>query len=190
MASQSGRRIFTKDNIEQFIAHTREKGEKYEPSGFKVLSNDESDTVRFATITYEVTWHVSIDNNTRSTHVVSHEIWERQIDGWHRLAAAMDSNTAPAEGGPKVVAQIISAHTDQTGQHPGLAAIGAPAKVTCATATSDVPKPQPQPSCNINAPGFNGDVKVGGVIGTSGAGTVTLTCNGQGNRLACSARVQ
>ena len=86
--------------------------------------------------------------------------------------------------------QTISASSDQTGQHPGTAAVPGPASVTCTSAASDIPNPQPRPSCNIVAPGSPGDVPVGTTIGTSGAGTVSLTCNGQGNRLNCSARIQ
>ena len=95
-----------------------------------------------------------------------------------------------AKDSKRAAAQTISASSDQTGQHPGTAAIAGPARVTCVSATSDIPNPQPRPSCNITAPGFGGDVKVGSTIGASGAGTVTLTCNGQGNRLACTARIQ
>jgi hypothetical protein len=105
------------------------------------------------------------------------------------IGFAQDPQQA-AKDGKKAPAQTISASSDQTGQHPGTAAIAGPARVTCASASSDIPNPQPRASCNITAPGFSGDVKVGSTIGASGAGTVTLTCNGQGNRLACTARIQ
>jgi hypothetical protein len=190
VASRNGRHFFTRDDMENFIAHTRAKGEIYEASDFKVLNKNESDNSSFASITYEVTWKISLDNRTRSTHVAAQEIWERQIDGWHRLFAAIDSTTAPEQGVEKAPPQTISASSDQTGQHAGLVAITAPAKVTCASATSDIPNPQPIPSCNIVTPGYGGDVKVGATIGANNAGTVTLTCNGQGNKLNCTARIQ
>jgi hypothetical protein len=118
---------------------------------------------------------------------VSDDIWERGIDGWHRLSAAM---TTATPSGQTSVSQIVAASSDQTGQHPGLAAIARAATVSCLKASSDTQNPQPPPSCNILAPGYTGDVKVGQSVGASGAGTVTLTCTGQGNRLSCGARVQ
>lgn len=189
VAAEGGRRFFTRDDSEQFISHAREKGEVYKASDFTLIDKNESDKSRFATITYGVTWKVSLDNQTRLMHVTSHEIWERQIDGWHRLFAAVDSAT-PMKGDYKAQPQIISAYSDKTGQHPGLAAVAGAAQVKCVGARSDISNPQPTSSCNIVAPGYNGDLKVGASIGTSGAGTVTLTCNGQGNRLDCDARVQ
>lgn len=86
--------------------------------------------------------------------------------------------------------QTISARTDRTGQHPGTAAIRGPATITCTSASSDIPNPQPRPSCFVIAPGFTGDVQVNSRVGSSGAGTVTLNCNGQGNILTCSASIQ
>src|SRR5205814_1800741 len=85
--------------------------------------------------------------------------------------------------------QTISATVDKSGQHPGTTAVRGPATVTCASATSDTPNPSPKPSCFIIAPGYSGSLDPGRSVGTSGAGTVTLNCNGQGNRLNCSAEV-
>src|SRR5260370_39488259 len=48
VASKSGRRIFSRDDIEAFIAHTREKNESYVASDFKVLDKSESDNSPFA----------------------------------------------------------------------------------------------------------------------------------------------
>ena len=87
-------------------------------------------------------------------------------------------------------AQVISATLDKTGQHPGTAPVKGPATVTCTKAVSDIPRPQPIPSCSIVAPGYSGQLNKGQSAGTSGAGTVTLNCNGQGNVLSCSATVQ
>jgi hypothetical protein len=86
--------------------------------------------------------------------------------------------------------QTISARNDNTGQHPGTAAVRSPATITCVSAGSDIFNPQPRPSCFITAPGFSGDVQVNGRVGSSGPGTVTLNCNGQGNVLTCSASIQ
>lgn len=83
-------------------------------------------------------------------------------------------------------ATVISARTDGTGQHPGTAAVSGATTITCTSATSDIPNPQPPPSCFIVAPGFSGNLNRGQSAGTSGAGTVTLNCNGQGNILTCS----
>jgi hypothetical protein len=186
-SNSAGTRFFSRDDVVKFIENARSKGYKFETSDFKVLSKTESNDSSFATVRYEVTWNVSAGEDKYITHVVSNEIWERRVDGWHRLAAAMDTARADSQ---RVAVQTISASNDATGQHPGLAAIAGPAKITCLTAASDIPNPQPRPSCNINTPGFFGDVAVGNSVGASGAGTVTLTCNGQGNRLTCTARVQ
>ena len=90
----------------------------------------------------------------------------------------------------KKTAQSISATVDKTGQHPGTAAVGGPATITCTNATSNIPNSQPKPSCFISAPGFSGNLNRGQKAGTSGAGTVTLNCSGQGDFLSCSATVQ
>lgn len=108
----------------------------------------------------------------------------------------MNINAQSADAAPKKSTsvagrtQTISARSDRTGQHPGTAAVGSPATITCVSAGSDIPNPQPRPSCFIIAPGFSGDVQVNSRIGSSGPGTVTLNCNGQGNILTCSASIQ
>lgn len=62
------------------------------------------------------------------------------------------------ERGTTSRSQIINAVTDQTGQHPGTAAVGGPTRVTCISAGSDISNPQPRPSCFITAPGFSGNL--------------------------------
>jgi len=109
------------------------------------------------------------------------------------LALSVSFASAQSEKAPEKSAKaatVISARTDKTGQHPGTAPVGGPSTVTCTSATSDIPRPQPPPSCFIVAPGFSGNLNRGQSAGTSGAGTVTLTCNGQGNILTCSATVR
>jgi hypothetical protein len=82
----------------------------------------------------------------------------------------------------------ISSTTEKSGnQHPGSAAVKGPATVTCTSATGNDPRNYP-PSCSIAAPGYSGTVNQGKQVGTSGAGTVTLTCNGQAP-LRCSAKI-
>jgi hypothetical protein len=91
-------------------------------------------------------------------------------------------------------AQTISASRDQTGQHPATAAVTPQTYGTiiqCLNAKSDVPNPQPEPSCHVAGPDFSVDLKVGNVAYPKGnrSETVTLTCDGQGNRVQCTARV-
>ena len=69
---------------------------------------------------------------------------------------------------------------------PGTAAIGGPAAITC---TNAVGNPGTQASCYIVAPGYAGAVDKGKTVGANGAGTVTLTCNGTGTNLSCSASI-
>jgi hypothetical protein len=90
VAAGGGRQFFKREDIESFHAEAKKQGEAYETSDFKVLQRDESSTSRYASITYEVTWKASMAEGATSSHVVSHEIWERQVDGWHRMFAAID----------------------------------------------------------------------------------------------------
>jgi hypothetical protein len=109
------------------------------------------------------------------------------------LALSQTETKSAKNGDKKTTAksgQSISATFDKTGQHPGTAPITGPATVTCTNATSNIPNPQPKPSCFITAPGFTGNLDKGQKAGTSGAGTVTLNCNGQGDFLSCTANVQ
>jgi hypothetical protein len=126
------------------------------------------------------------------------EVEDEHIDIFNRSAITLDgcSLAAPSESSllaqartPKVASQTISASVDNTGQHPGTAAVSKAATIMCLSAQSDLPNPQPAPSCYFTVPGFIGSLNRGQSAGTSGAGTVTLICNGQGNRLTCSGRV-
>jgi len=58
----------------------------------------------------------------------------------------------------------------------------------CINATSETPNPPPLPNCHITAPGFNGILNKGQTVNATGAGTVTLKCNGQGY-MRCNARI-
>ena len=91
VTSPSGRRFFRRDDLEKFITHAKAKHEGYDPADIKILHIETSPGSRYAGVTYTVGWNITIDNKTRSTEVVAHEIWEHQMDGWHRLFSAMDS---------------------------------------------------------------------------------------------------
>jgi hypothetical protein len=88
--------------------------------------------------------------------------------------------------------QTISASRDQTGQHPSTASVTAQTygiTITCLTAKSDIPNPQPEPTCHVfhSFDRVSVDLKVGGVNMSNNSETVTLTCNGPGNRVQCTA---
>jgi hypothetical protein len=83
----------------------------------------------------------------------------------------------------------ISANSINGQPHPGTTAVKGPATVTCLSASQSGAKPgDPPASCYVTGPGLAQQLARGANAGTSGAGTVTLTCNGIGN-LSCSARV-
>jgi hypothetical protein len=85
--------------------------------------------------------------------------------------------------------RTISANSVNGQPHPGTTAVKGPAKVTCVNASQSGAKPNDPPaSCYVTGPGLGSALPKGASAGTSGAGTVTLTCNGIGN-LSCSARV-
>ena len=79
--------------------------------------------------------------------------------------------------------RVISASTEASGnQHPGTAAVSGPATVTCIFVAGT------NATCFVTGPGVAQQIPKGGQVGTSGAGTVTLICNGSG-ALRCQARV-
>jgi len=82
----------------------------------------------------------------------------------------------------------LEATSDASGVHPDKVDITGPVTFTCLAAFSETPHVRPEPSCRISAPGFNGTLKKGEAGKATGAGTITLTCNGTGN-LRCNARV-
>jgi hypothetical protein len=110
------------------------------------------------------------------------------------LLTLAQSGDGAQDRGKKVTknaAQIIKATFDNTGQHPGTAAINGPARIVCLSATSDIPNSQPKPTCLVQAPGYYGNLNPpNGQAGATGAGTVILNCNGTGNYLTCSASIQ
>src|SRR5882757_2249717 len=79
--------------------------------------------------------------------------------------------------------RILNASTDRSGnQHNESTAVGGAAKVTCTMAAGK------NATCFIAGPGVAQQVPQGQNVGTSGAGTVTLSCNGTAP-LRCQARV-
>jgi len=83
----------------------------------------------------------------------------------------------------------ISANSINGQPHPGTTAVKGPATVTCVSASQSGAKPgDPPATCYVTGPGLAQQLARGANAGTSGAGTVTLTCNGIGN-LSCAARV-
>jgi|HubBroStandDraft_6_1064221.scaffolds.fasta_scaffold98601_2 hypothetical protein len=89
----------------------------------------------------------------------------------------------------KAASRTISATGDAQGQHAGTAATRGPAAITCTGASQSVSAADiPKASCYIVAPGISTLVNVGQQVGSTGAGTVALTCNGQGI-LRCTAKI-
>jgi hypothetical protein len=91
----------------------------------------------------------------------------------------------------KKASRTISATVDLNGnQHPGTVAVRGPASITCLSATQSAlqhPGDQP-PACFVTGPGLANRLEKGQNAGSTGAGTISLICNGQG-RLTCSAKV-
>jgi hypothetical protein len=91
VAGGGGRQFFTRENIERFHADAKKNAVTYQASGFKIVKKDESNSSRYASVTYEVTWTMSSPQKKAETiQVVCREIWEHQVDGWHRLFAAVE----------------------------------------------------------------------------------------------------
>jgi hypothetical protein len=80
----------------------------------------------------------------------------------------------------------LQATTDKDGSHPSSTEITEAKNITCMNAVSETPSAKPV--CRIVAPGFTGILAIGKSVNATGAGTVTLTCSGQGF-MRCSARV-
>jgi hypothetical protein len=86
--------------------------------------------------------------------------------------------------------QSLQATSDTSGAHPATAAIAGPETLTCMNATSEAQNSKPVPSCHIVAPGFTGNLLKGQEKNLTAAGNVTLSCNGQGPMLRCTARLE
>jgi hypothetical protein len=77
----------------------------------------------------------------------------------------------------------MTATYDQSGQHPATAMVKGVATVSCSGGSGDQGNPV---DCVVLAPGFMGEVQLHKSISTTGAGTVQLSCSGQGR---CTAEV-
>lgn len=106
------------------------------------------------------------------------------------LAAAIlaTAYSGTAQRAPRGKVTSLQATSDQSGPHPASAEIAGPATIMCINAASESPNPPPLPNCHITAPGFNGTLNKGQSVDATGAGTVTLKCNGQGY-MRCNARI-
>jgi hypothetical protein len=90
VAHGSAHRFYTREEIESAVAIAKSAGTKYDVSDFTILHEDTNG--QFASVTYRATWKVSGGANANKVKalVMSHEIWEREKDGWLRVFAAMD----------------------------------------------------------------------------------------------------
>jgi hypothetical protein len=105
------------------------------------------------------------------------------------FAAFAIGHTANAQRARLGKVTSLQATLDKSGPHPATTAITGPVTLTCLNAVSEVPNSKPAPSCHVVAPGFSGNLDIGKAVNLTSAGNVTLTCNGQGPMLRCSARV-
>jgi hypothetical protein len=100
------------------------------------------------------------------------------------------ANTGNAQRARLGKVQSLQATVDGGVSHPSTAVVTGPAAITCMNATSEAQNSKPVPSCHIVAPGFTGNLATGQSANLTGAGNATLTCNGAGPMLRCTARVQ
>ena len=98
-------------------------------------------------------------------------------------------NLAHAQRSNRGKVTSLQATLDGGVSHPATAAATGPSTLTCMNATSEAQNSKPVPSCHLVAPGFTGNLLKGQTANVTAAGTVTLTCNGQGPMLRCAARL-
>jgi hypothetical protein len=91
-----------------------------------------------------------------------------------------------AQRAPRGKVRSLQATSDKAGAHPDSAEMEGPVPILCIGGVSETPNVQV--SCRITAPGFNGILNKGQSAKTTGPGTVTLKCNGQGF-MRCNARI-
>jgi len=105
------------------------------------------------------------------------------------VAVFATANRAHAQRSHLGKVTSLQATVDDGVSHPATAAATGPATLTCLNATSEAQNSKPVPSCHLVAPGFTGNLLKGQAANVTAAGTVTLTCNGQGPMLRCTARL-
>ena len=91
VATAATRHFFSRADVESFHEDAKAKHETYTTSNFKVIQLEETPKSRYASITYSVDINVPNNGEVNSTHMIAHEIWERHLDHWYRLFAAMDN---------------------------------------------------------------------------------------------------
>ena len=91
-----------------------------------------------------------------------------------------------AQRAPRGKVRSLQATSDKAGQHPDSAEMTGPVTILCVNGVSETPNVRV--SCRISAPGFTGVLNKGQSAKTTGPGTVTLKCNGQGF-MRCNARI-
>lgn len=103
------------------------------------------------------------------------------------LATAVSFFLLPSAASAAV--QNIAASSYKGTSTPGKAIATSSSVITCTAASGGINGT----ICHITSPGWTGLVPVGESVGTSGAGNVTLRCNGQysanGGSLSCAARI-
>ncbi len=81
-------RVYTRGEIAGIQEAAKKAGAKNKTSQFVLLH--EYTSGQFGSITYRVIWTKSVGDETISTTVLSHEIWEQQNNVWRLMYAAMD----------------------------------------------------------------------------------------------------
>jgi hypothetical protein len=87
VTSGSARRLYDRDEMATLAADVKSAGVINAVSGFKVVNKTEDGAS--ASIVYEVDWKSTQGNTIATTHLISHEIWQRQPGGWRRVFAVM-----------------------------------------------------------------------------------------------------
>lgn len=100
---------------------------------------------------------------------------------------------ADALGASRTISSVEDTNPKVT--HHATTATKGPAEVTCVDASQIPGSPSGKPSCYIQGPGVSRAVPTGDSVGSTGAGTIILSCSGVDsavgppNHVTCSARV-
>jgi hypothetical protein len=87
VTSGSARRLYDRDEVVTLATDVKSAGVANAVSGFKVVNKTEDGAS--ASIVYELDWKSTQGNTIATTHLISHEIWQRQPGGWRRVFAVM-----------------------------------------------------------------------------------------------------
>jgi hypothetical protein len=102
------------------------------------------------------------------------------------FAVLAPTHQLSAQRAPRGKVRSLQATSDNQGEHPDSAGMTGPVSILCVNAVSETPNVRV--SCRITAPGFNGILNKGQSAKTTGPGTITLKCNGEGF-MRCNARI-